>query len=260
MRFLASMASSMFSKRGILSLVVLTTISFISLIITFARIPSSRVIINGDAVKSSAFDLSFYNNAGDILFSISPLNDYFYANNVKDHLEDKIISSNNGNFFQNVWSSLKGLIFNKEELLWNTNGSEKSVNYVVNQIDGGIKIQRTVNSKVAVQNIGQVIKFCADCLVADDRNRVYFNADTIQQFDVDTAKRLNLVPVVVGENQFLSPDVKIIKIIDRNNNLKIEIPVGPAQVFMQYKWRLLEFKTKLSKGETSVSQEVLLDE
>jgi hypothetical protein len=254
------MASSMFFKGGILGLVALITISFISLVITFVRIPSNQIIINGDVIKSSSFGLSFYNNAGDILFSVSPLNDYFYINNTSDHLTDKIISSNNGNFVQNVLSSLKGIVFNREELVWNTNNSEKSVNYVVNQINGGVEIKRTINSKVVVQSIGQVIKFCSDCLVADDKNRAYFNADTVQQFDIDTAMRLNLTPVVIGENQFLPLDITKIKIIDRNNNAKIEIPVRGNQVFLQYKWRLLEFKANLGKDGAFVSQEVLLDE
>jgi hypothetical protein len=247
-------------KKGIIGLVVLITISLFSLAISFARIPSNQVVINGNLVKSSSFGLSFYNNSGDILFSISPLNDYFYTNNASDHLEDKIIRTDNGNFLQNLWISLKGLILNRKELVWNTNSNNNSANYVVKQINGGIMLQRTINSNPDIATIGQVIKFCPDCLVVDDKNRVYFNADTIQQFDIDTAKRLNLVPVVVGENQFLASDVSIIKIVDRNNNLKVEIPVNKAQVYMQYKWRLLEFRAKLVKGEKSVSQEVLLDE
>lgn len=254
------MVSSLFFKKGILGLIVLITISFISLVITFVRAPVNQTVINGGVIKSSSFDLSFYNNSGEILLSVSPLNDYFYTNNVRNHLENKIISSNNGNFSQNVWSSLKSLIFNNKELIWNTNGSEKSVNYVVSQVNGGIKLNRTVSSKLAIQNIGQVIKFCADCLVTDNKNRVYFNADTAQQLDIDTAKRLNLVPVVVSENQFLPQDITKIKIVDRNNNLKIEIPVNVNQVFLQYKWHLLEFKMKLSKNETSISQEILLHE
>jgi hypothetical protein len=254
------MVSSMFLKKGIIGFVALITISFISLVITFVRIPSNQVIINEDVVKSSSFGLSFYDNVGNTLFAVSPLDDFFYTNTVKDHLEDKIIGNNNGNFLQNIWSSLKSLIFNQKDLIWNTSGSKNSVSYVVEQINGEVKIQRAVGSGLAITSIGQVIKFCADCLVADDKNRVYFNTDTIQQFDIDTAKRLNLIPVVVGENQFLSSDVTKIRIIDRNNNLKIEIPLKASQVFLQYKWHLLEFKTKLNKNETSVSQEILLHE
>lgn len=254
------MSSSTSLKKGIVGLLALITISFISLVISFARIPSNQVVINGDSVKSSYFGLSFYDNAGDILFSVSPLNDYFYTNNASDHLEDKISKSDNGNFPQKLWISLKSLILNRKELVWNTNSNNNGANYVVKQINGGVMLQRTFNSNLDVTSIGQVIKFCPDCLVVDAKNRVYFNADTIQQFDIDTAKRLNLVPVVVGENQFLASDVSIIKIVDRNNNLKIEIPVNKAQVYMQYKWRLLEFRAKLVKGEKSVSQEVLLDE
>jgi hypothetical protein len=251
-------------KKGIIGLLALITISFISLVITFIRIPSNQVTINGGIIRSSSFGLSFYSNAGDILFSVSPLNDYFYTNNASDHLADKIISSSNANFFQDILFSLKALVFNKKELIWNTVGGDtlgkRSVKYVVNQTNGGIDIQRTISANLDAKNIGQVIKFCSDCLVADDKNRVYFNADTVQQFDIDTATRLNLVPVIVGENQFLPQDINKLRIIDRNNNPKMEMPIKANQVFLQYKWRLLEFKTTLKKNETSVSQEILLDE
>jgi hypothetical protein len=89
-------------KKGIIGLLALITISFISLVITFIRIPSNQVTINGGIIRSSSFGLSFYNNAGDILFSVSPLNDYFYTKNTSDHLADKITSSSNANFFQDI--------------------------------------------------------------------------------------------------------------------------------------------------------------
>ena len=254
----------MFLKKGILGLLGLLTIGLLSLLSTFVRMPANQTIINGDAIKSSSFSLSFYGSAGDMLFSVSPLNDYYYVNNAKSHLEDKITSSDNGNFIQDIWLSLKTLILNKKELIWNVFGngasSKSSVNYVVNQISGGVDIQRTINSKINVRSVGQVIKFCADCLVTDNKNRAYFNADTVGQFDIDTATRLHLTPVVVGENQFLPQDITKVKIIDRENNLKMTIPVKQNQVFLQYQWRLLEFKANLVKGEIHTSQEVLLNE
>jgi hypothetical protein len=258
------MVSLMYYKKGLLGLVALITISFISLAINYLRAPVTQVIINEDVIKSSPFDVAVYNNAGGILFSMSPLNDFFYTNKAKDHFADKIISSNNAGFAQDLWSNLQNLALNKKELIWNFTGSNRSnktnISYETKQINGGVAIQRTFSPSAGVTSLGQVIKFCADCLVTDDKNRAYFNADTIQQFDIDTAKRLNLVPIVVSESQFLPKNITKIKIIDRNNNLKIEIPVRANQVYLQYKWRILEFKTNLLKGETSVSQEVLLYE
>jgi hypothetical protein len=260
------MDSSVFSKREMLGLAALVTIGLLSLAITFVRTPVNQVIINGGVVKSSPFDLAVYNNAGDILLSVSPLNDFFYTNKVKDHLSDKIITSTNANFAQDIWLSLKALVLNKKELIWNTVGSNASgkvkvnANYVVNQINGGIEIQRTFSPSAGITSLGQAIKFCADCLVTDDKNRAYFNADTVGQFDINTATRLHLTSVVVGENQFLPQDISEIKIIDRENNLKLTIPVKQNQVFLQYKWRLLEFKADLGRNGASVSQEVVLDE
>jgi hypothetical protein len=228
------------------------------------RTPVNQVIINGDVVKSSPFDLTVYNNAGNMLFSVSPLNDFFYTNSVKDHLADKITGSSNSGFIQDLWVNLKSLVLDKKELIWNfvgnNVGGKKNINYVVNQINGGIEIQRTVSPITGIKSLGQAIKFCADCLVTDDKNRAYFNADTVEQFDIDTATRLHLTPVIIGENQFLPQDITEIKIIDRENNPKIVIPIKQNLVFLQYKWRLLEFKINLTRGKTSVSQEVLLDE
>lgn len=258
------MESSTFSNNRILGLFVLIAIGLLSLAVTFTRMPANQVIINRDTVKSSSLDVSLYDNAGDVLFSTSPLNDYFYANNVKYHFEDKIVSSNNGGLAQTLWLSLKNLIFNKKELMWDVIGSNSfgkiSISYALSQVRGGVEIKRAFSSKMNAENLGQVIEFCPDCLVTDDKNRVYFNADTVRQFDIDTAARLNLTPLVIGENQFFPQNASLIKIIDRNNKLKMRIPVKSAQVFLQYQWRLLEFKIKFNKGETSISQEILLDE
>jgi hypothetical protein len=258
------MDSSTFLKKGIVGLVLLVTIGLLSLAVTFSRMPASQIIINAGVIRSSSFALSFYDTTGNLLFSVSPQNDYFYTNSVKDHLEDKISGTDNGNFLQNVWISLRSLVFNQKELIWNTVGSsangQESVNYTVNQVNGGVEIQRAVAAKSNIKSLGQVLQFCADCLVTDDKKRIYFNADTVTQADLETAARLSLTPVVIGENQFLPQDIKEVRVIDGNNNLKLEIPVLKAQVFLQYKWRLLEFKASLKNNGTAVSQEVLLNE
>ena len=159
------MDSSTFLKKGIVGLVLLVTIGLLSLAVTFSRMPASQIIINAGVIRSSSFALSFYDTTGNLLFSVSPQNDYFYTNSVKDHLEDKISASSNGNFLQNVWTSLRSLVFNQKELIWNTVGSsangQESVNYTVNQVNGGVEIQRAVAAKSIIKSLGQVLQFCA---------------------------------------------------------------------------------------------------
>ncbi len=256
------MKSLFLLKRPWMNLIVLATIGLASLAVTFARIPSNQVFIDGNRVESSAFALNFYNNSNAILFSVSPLNDYLYSDTTKIHLEEKIVEVNNGSLIQNLWFVVRDLVLDKKSLAWNTNGNiqegKASVDYLVSQTKKGLEIQRTITVKPAVNKIGQVIKFCADCLVTDDSNKVYFNAETVTKSDIDTATRLNLTTVIVRESQFFPPSVSLIKIIDRENNLKMEIPLNGAQVYLQYKWRLLEFKAGLSKGVSSIKQEIFL--
>lgn len=247
-----------------MGLIGLIAIGLISLVVTFIRMPSNQVFINGNNLKGSAYSLNLYDSIGVVLFSISPLNDYSYSNTSKSHSEDKITSADDGGFIQNLWLSVNSLILNKKELVWNTKGNSQigktSLNYAVYQTPRGLEIHRTIVSQETVNALGQVIKFCPDCLVTDDKNKVYFNADTVEQWDIDIATRLNLTPVIVGENQFLPPDVSLIRIIDRRDNLKMEIPLNGAQVYLQYKWRLLEFKIELAKNQHSVKQDIYLYE
>jgi hypothetical protein len=258
------MESSVFFKKGWWGLVALATIGLASLAVTFAGNPFTQIFIKGDNIKSSAFNISLSAGDGQLLFTVSPLNDFYYTITGKDHFADKIIRFNNGNLLENIWLASKALLFNQQELAWNTLGKslvgEFTANYLVESTAKGVVLQRQISPADKFNYVGQVIKFCPDCLVTDAKKRAYFNADTVQQADINTATRLGLTPVVVGENQFLSLDVAAVNVVDRENNPKFTIPLNGAQVYLDYRWRLLEFKVPLGKGQNLVKQEIYLDE
>ena len=83
---------------------------------------------------------------------------------------------------------------------------------------------------------------------------------TVEYKQYETATRLGLTPVVVGEYQFLSLTKKRLTSWTGRTIPSLTIPLNGAQVYLDYRWRLLEFKVPLGKGQNLVKQEIYLDE
>ncbi len=250
-------------KTLIKSLIILA-IGFISLLVTLVRMPVSSSFAGGQRIESSSYGLSVYQPSGSTLFTITPLNDYFYDGQAKEHLENKLLQSGNGNLFSEAVLDIENVVFNKDGLLWKTKGLNSkggsSVSYSVESSNGGIKITRGINlQKVEPTAIGQVFTICSDCMVTDNTNRAYFNGDTVNSDLINIALKANKVPTIIGENQSFPAGITKIIIIGRDGKEKMSMPVAGETIYLQDKWHLLEFKTPVAKAKTeNVSQVIYL--
>jgi len=232
------------------SLVVLALIGLISLVLLFLVQKTVKITADGNSVESSKYSLSVFDNSGSLIFSISPLNDYYHKDSIKEHLEIKLTDSNNGNLLDQFLITTNGLFFNKRTLIWDTIGNSSkgkvSANYKIEEIENGIKITRNISlEKINPSQIGQVLRYCSGCIIADDKKRAFFNGETIDSAKTSLASRLKLTAFVLGENEFFLPGSKKIFIIGSDGIVKTEIDTKGSEVFLQERWNLLEFKTPI---------------
>lgn len=242
-----------FLNKNVFKLLLLLIIGLVSLTVVFVRTPVNNFYSGGSKVEASSFSLSIYDKSSNVLFSVSPLDDFYYQELTKDHLEDKLIDSNNGNLIQQVILNFQALILNKKSLVWNTEGNNGGggvlVNYIVNSVPGKIEIVRQIEfSKTQADFISESFTICQDCLITDDKKRAYFNGFSITQQKIDSALRLGLIPVALGENQAFPLDVSKVLILNTNGKVQIEIPISKKSVYLQDKWNLLEIKSAVKKG------------
>jgi len=191
---------------------------------------------------------------------MSPLNDYYYNFDNKEHLEITLSDSNTGNLFDQFLITTRGLFLNKKTLVWNTLGGNSkgkvAANYKLEEIGNGIKITRNVNlEKLKPDRIGQVLKYCSGCIISDDRKRAFFNGETLSSSKIALASKLKLTVFVLGENEFFLPGSKKIFIIGGDGTVKAEIDTAGSEVFLQEKWNVLEFKTP-TNGKNTVNQTI----
>ena len=242
-----------FLSKNIFKLLLLLIIGLISLAVVFLKTPINSFYIAENKAETTGFMLSIYDKSANILFSVSPLNDYYYQGTTKDHLEDKLVNSNSGNLIQQAILNFQGLILNKKSLIWNTEGKNGNgkvlVNYAVNSAPGKIEIVRQIEfEKIKADSISESVTICRDCLITDDKKRAYFNGFSITQQKIDSALRLGFIPVALGENQSFPLDISKISILNANGKPQVEIPILNNIVFLQDKWNLLEIKSAVKKG------------
>lgn len=232
------------------SLLVLALVGLISLVLTFLAQKTVKITADGNSVEASKYALNVFDNSNSVIFSISPLNDYYYEDNNKEHLELNLTNSNDGNLYDQFLITTSDLFFNKRILIWNTIGNNSkgriSANYKIEEIGNGIKVTRNISlEKIKPDQIGQILKYCSGCIIADDNKRAFFNGETIDSVKTALASKLKLTVFVLGENEFFLPGSKKIFIIEPNGTIKAEIDTKGSEVFLQEKWNLLEFKTPI---------------
>ncbi|MCL4353622.1 hypothetical protein M1615_04125 [Patescibacteria group bacterium] len=250
------------AKANIIKGLILIAIGLISIIVVFGRMPVSKIFIDGYKVESSFYSVDAYNSSGSRIFSLSPLDDYYYSGKAKEHLEDKLVASGNGNFLSQAVLSFTNLFFGKTKLIWNTKGRNSkgfsTVTYSINSIGKGIRITREIRLEhVSPTAIGQSVVICSDCMVTDNRNRIYFNGDSLNDYLINAAFLLKKTPMILGENQSFPNDISKIRIIGRDGKEKMEIPVVSGEaIYLQEKWHLLEFR--VGAGKQAVSQTIYI--
>lgn len=250
---------NLFKNKFFLALVIFF-IGIASLITVFLRMPPNRVFVNENQLITSTYGISLYDKLGNLIFSVSPLNDYFYLGKAREHIENKLTGSNNGNLLEKISVSISDLFLNRKSLIWDTKGKnskgESGENFVIKVSKGFVEIDRRMYLSVQTGLVGQSLTICPDCLVIDDKKRVYFNADLLTSEKLQNAQNLNLTVFIIGENQSLPLASKIF-ILKVNGQKQMEIDAKNYEVSFQEKWHLLEFKTKVKNSSNAfVNQKI----
>lgn len=247
------------NKNSLFSLGVLALIGLVCLFLIFYFQKTVKITAKGSQVEYSKYALSVFDTSGSLIFSISPLNDYYYQLSKEYHVEEKLNDSNTGNVIDQFLIAFKGLFLNSQSITWKTNGvnehGDASTNYNIQETKNGIKIVRKVNLKTKADELGQVLKYCSGCIISDDKKRAFFNGDTITDSKTLLASKLNLTVFVLGENNYFLNGIKKVFIIASDGTVKAEIDTQGSEVYLQEKWNLLELKTPLNGN--SVSQTIV---
>lgn len=235
-------------------ILVLTFIGIVSLSLVLWRSPIKKNFSEAGKAELSSYGMTFYGNFGNIIFSLSPLNDYYYDFSHKEHVFSKSTGSKNGSFMDQAVITMRGLFLNKKDLVWEGIGEnsrgEVGVKYEVKYVEKSIEIRRKIEIKDSkFTNIGEAIKICPGCLVADDKERLFFNGDLVNEDKINLATDLKKILFALGNNQSFPQDISKITILNRDGKTLLEIPVTDQEIFWEEEWGILEFKTKFSLNE-----------
>jgi len=227
--------------------------------------PQTANFVAGNRIEASTYGITVYNSFGNTLFFVSPLNDYFYQDSVKEHIQNKIATSNDGNLLQKTILSIEDPLFNTKSLVWNANGvnskGKVSENFTVKSFSNKVEVIREIVLSSAQANaIGQVISICSDCLVVDDKSRAYFNGDLITTQKLDNAARLHLTPVLVSKNQAFSLDSLKMSVLSAEGKVQMELVMPKkGEMFLQDEWHLIELKIPITKNSNpKITQEIFI--
>lgn len=236
-------------KNRFLILLLIVFISAVSLFVMFFRTPKKSAFSSFGKVESTPYNISFYNNYEEIIFTISPLNDYYYEGSLKGHLVNKLEKERKRNFWQEFLVTLKNLFLNKKELFWEASEADLNASYFVSSNLNEVEIERKITSSKSFDAIGQSITICSRCLIVDDKKRAYLQDNDLNKEKIDILESLGNTPVIVREEQFLPSDIERIFILNEKGKTVLEIPVlKNEQISFQNKWGILEFKRTVSQG------------
>lgn len=241
----------------ILLLIIFTTAT--SLAVAFLRMPKESVFDSFGKAESTPYNISFYNNYEEIIFTVSPLNDYYYRGSLKEHLVNKLGEDKRKNLWQEFLVSMKGLFLNRKELFWEVSENDFTTSYDVLSKSNEITILRKVKSlEKDFDAIGQSITICPKCLITDDQKRAYLSDSDLDKGKIDILEKIKFIPVIVREEQFLPSDIKKISILNETGESMLDIPVlNNEQISFQDKWEILEFKTPISQGKEVLLKQVI---
>ncbi len=208
-------------------------------------------------VKVGQYGLYFFkDNPDHQIFEISPLDDYYYEGQTKDHLLTGNTVRESKETTDNIFNIVQTLIFHHRKIKWTSEGrSNTKIAYTVESQGNILNIQRKVlSADFTPEAIGQSLVICPSCLIVDDKNRIYFQEDYITPEKLNLAKNLNLTPVVTA-NVVLPSDINSISVYDQNFNLLFVLTVNPGEnVTYDEQWHVLEVKIPINDLSATVQK------
>lgn len=255
--------SNIYMKK-ILLVTLIIFIGLSTIIVGFLRVQQERLEGQGFRVDFTKYSIAiFKDNTSEQILRISPQDDYYYQDSLKDHVINQAYVERKRNYTEEV-IFLFGKIFGVKTFRWSEEGDNKqwhaAVSYGITVTSDGIVIQRQFsNIPKNVYAIGQAVVFCNTCLVVDNFNRRYLNGDSVSTQDFTFSEKHNLSALVFDRHQSII-GISRLRILSAQGKTLAELPVySDQEVFFDQKYHLLELKTIMPVKRTNVlSQKIIL--
>lgn len=240
--------------KPLIALLVLIVVSVFTLWNETFQMPPQRILTDKYRIVQSQYSIDFISNrTGEELFSISPLEDYIYSDNKKDHIYNKTNYTAKNDLLTRLLR-----FFPRPQISWELTSKKIGVSYYIKENNAVIGILRVLSSNKIPDAIGQSVVFCFDCFVKDDKMRIYFNPNQTDDDKFKISSKLNLTPYIIQENQFLPHGIGKISVVDREGKTQFEVYTDDRQdVYYSARFHLLEFKTYIDKKMPYISQKVV---
>lgn len=238
-------------------LFILIVIGLGTIVFSLIRMPQKNLHKNLYRAQVHPFSIVFYTNEEEELFKVSPLDDYFYKAQTKNHLTKDSDFRQNTNLIEEFKIILQRIFSNAEKLTWAITKGKTKIKYEVKDKKNGIvQIERSLeNFPPEINAVGQSIVICSECLVVNqDKTLVYFREDQLISEKLEKSDELGLIPLIVDEQ--LPVDTLKLLIIGSAGEKKFEVEVAPGQeVYFSQELNILELKTLIdNKKAVNISQ------
>lgn len=238
----------------------LFAIGFLSVAFYLLKNPISQISIPQGEITATKYGIGLHGFSGEFFLLGSPLNDFYYRGFSKNYLFDEILENKNGGLLKEFSIEMEGLFLNQQSLELTFKGKnhdgEGSINYEVRYFSNRVEIKRNIILSKNFDGVGQAIVICSGCFVTDDKKRIYLNPGFLAT--IDFAAKMNLTPVVLGENQFFPAGISEVIILNKNGQVKIRIPINlNEQISLQENLNILEFRIPI-KGISEIKQIIYL--
>jgi hypothetical protein len=230
------------------------TIGLLSVGFCLLRSPINQVFVPQGEVNANGYGISLQEASGESFLLGSPLNDFYYRGFSKNHVLDGVVKNKNENLLEDFLTEAKELFLNKKGLgmIFEGENHEGSgiANYRVKYSDNKIEIERDIALDKNFDAVGLAVGICSGCFIADDQNRVYLNREFLSPDAINFATKMKLTLLIIGENQFFPSGASKIIILNKNGEVKMQIPTYPnEQISLQGNWNLLEFKIPIKSSK-----------
>ena len=248
--------------RVILRVFILLTMGSLSIVYFLLKNPANQIFIPQGEIDATKYGFSLRTSSGEqFLFGI-PLNDFYYHSFSKTHLLDKVLESKRGGVGEELLTTIKSVFLNEKSVKISFGGRNHDgngeISYRVKYSGNKIEVEREITLDKNFDAIGQTIVVCSGCFVADDKERLYLNQGFLTQDVVEFATKMNLVPLVIGENQFFPAGASRIIVLNGDGKTVMQMPTyANEQILLQGGWNILEFRIPVQSAKNVKIKQVI---
>lgn len=243
-----------------LKILVILAIGLATIIFILYKNPVRNLQQKGYRVESNHYSLVFSTNKPEEIFKISPLDDYYYQANLKDHLMKDSNFRQKRNLFTELMLTVEGLFSKQKHLAWSLQKDQVEINYEVEDLGNQVRISRILKGfSPKIFAIGQTITFCKDCLLTDENKQVFLMENLLTKEKLNQIAKLKLIPIIISNEQL--PKVSKLVALNPSGEKRLEVSVAEnQQAFYFENWNVLELKTPVwAKNVISASQIISLN-